>query len=312
MRTSLDHLPLPKQRELERVVEILFEEFNDTLALAQHQWKKKGRITKVILYGSYARGGWVDEPHTAKGYKSDFDLLVIVNDKRLTDYVTYWAKAEERFHREYGITKSIKTPVNFIVHTLQEVNDGLAHGRYFFMDVAKDGIALYQSDDSVLHTPKPKTPKDALKMAREYFDEWMTSSVDFFDGYKDAEARGKRKKAVFDLHQATERLYHCVLLVCTFYTPHVHNLGFLRSQANLIDRRLIYVWPEDNRKQRAMFEKLKQAYVKARYSKHYRISEEELTWLGEQVEELGRVVHAVCSERIAELDAASKSGVSAS
>ncbi|WP_339703558.1 nucleotidyltransferase and HEPN domain-containing protein [uncultured Sphingosinicella sp.] len=306
MRTSLDHLPPAKQRELERVVEILFEEFNDTLALAQHQWKKKGRITKVILYGSYARGGWVDEPHTAKGYKSDFDLLVIVNDKRLTDYVKYWVKAEERFHREYGITKSIKTPVNFIVHTLQEVNDGLAHGRYFFMDVAKDGIALYQSDDSVLHTPKPKTPKDALKMAREYFDEWMTSSVDFFDGYKDAEARGKRKKAVFDLHQATERLYHCVLLVCTFYTPHVHNLGFLRSQANLIDRRLMYVWPEDNRKQRAMFEKLKQAYVKARYSKHYRISEEELTWLGEQVEELGRVVHAVCSERIAELEASAK------
>lgn len=87
---------------------------------------------------------------------------------------------------------------------------------------------------------------------------------------------------------------------------HVHNLGFLRSQANLIDRRLMYVWPEDNRKQRAMFEKLKQAYVKARYSKHYRISTEELEWLGAQVEELGRVVHAVCSKRIAELEAAAK------
>ncbi len=306
MRTSLDHLPLPKQRELERVVEILFEEFNDVLALAQHQWKKKGRISKVILYGSYARGGWVDEPHTAKGYKSDFDLLVIVNDKRLTDYVKYWAKAEERFHREYGITKSIKTPVNFIVHTLQEVNDGLAHGRYFFMDVAKDGIALYQSDDSVLHTPKPKTPKDALKMAREYFDEWFGSSLGFYEQATYALGKGRNKIAAFEMHQATERLYHCVLLVCTFYTPHVHNLGFLRSQANLIDRRLMHVWPEDNRKQRAMFEKLKQAYVKARYSKHYRISEEELTWLGEQVEELGRVVHAVCSERIAELEAAAK------
>ena len=306
MRTSLDHLPLPKQRELERVVEILFEEFNDVLALAQHQWKKKGRITKVILYGSYARGGWVDEPHTAKGYKSDFDLLVIVNDKRLTDYVTYWAKAEERFHREYGITKSIKTPVNFIVHTLQEVNDGLAHGRYFFMDVAKDGIALYQSDDSVLHTPKPKTPKDALKMAQEYYEEWYPSAGEFYDDFRSNVERQRFKKAAFELHQCVERLYHCVLLVCTFYTPHVHNLGFLRSQANLIDRRLMYVWPEDNRKQRAMFEKLKQAYVKARYSKHYRISEEELTWLGEQVEELGRVVHAVCSERIAELKGTAK------
>ena len=306
MRTSLDHLPLPKQRELERVVEILFEEFGDTLALAQHQWKKKGRITKVILYGSYARGGWVDEPHTAKGYKSDFDLLVIVNDKRLTDYVTYWAKAEERFHREYGITKSIKTPVNFIVHTLQEVNDGLAHGRYFFMDVAKDGIALYQSDDSVLHTPKPKTPGQALAMAKEYFDEWFPSGAGRLDTARYVQKEGRLKEAAFNLHQSTEMLYHCVLLVCTFYTPHVHNLGFLRSQANLIDRRLIYVWPEDNRKQRAMFEKLKEAYVKARYSKHYRISAEELAWLGEQVEELGRVVHAVCSERIAELEAAAK------
>ena len=234
MRTSLDHLPPAKQRELERVVELLFEEFNDTLALAQHQWKKKGRITKVILYGSYARGGWVDEPHTAKGYKSDFDLLVIVNDKRLTDYVKYWAKAEERFHREYGITKSIKTPVNFIVHTLQEVNDGLAHGRYFFMDVAKDGIALYQSDDTVLHTPKPKTPGQALAMAREYFDEWLPSGASFLKGYRFYMGEGDNKKAAFLLHQATEHLYHCVLLVCTFYTPHVHNLGFLRLQANLI------------------------------------------------------------------------------
>jgi hypothetical protein len=52
-----------------------------------------------------------------------------------------------------------------------------------------------------------------------------------------------------------------------------------------------------------MFEKLKDAYVKARYSKHYRISAEELEWLGARVEELGRVVHAVCSDRIAELEA---------
>jgi len=95
-----------------------------------------------------------------------------------------------------------------------------------------------------------------------------------------------------------------VLLVCTFYTPHVHNLGFLRTQAERLDRRLTYVWPTDNRKERAMFEKLKDAYVKARYSKHYRITAEELTWLGSCVEELGRVVQEICSERIAMLEEA--------
>ena len=135
MKTDLDHLPPQKQREIERVVQLIFEEFNDAFALAKHEWKKAGRILKIILYGSYARGTWVDEPHTAKGYQSDYDLLIIVNDKRLADRVKYWAKLDDRLMREYGVTGTLKTPVNFIVHTLQEVNDGsspwslLLHGR---------------------------------------------------------------------------------------------------------------------------------------------------------------------------------------
>jgi predicted nucleotidyltransferase/HEPN domain-containing protein len=302
MRTDLDHLPAAKQRELERVVQILFEEFDEARSLATQDWKKKGRILKIILYGSYARGGWVDEPHTAKGYQSDFDLLIIVNDKRLTDRVEYWVKAEERLNRELSITKTLRTPVNFIVHTLHEVNDGLAHGRFFFMDVARDGIAIYQSDDSELAEPKPKTPDQALAMAREYFEEWLPSAEQFVIQGKEAATRGWGKKAAFELHQATERLYHCVLLVVTFYTPHVHNIGFLRTQAERLDRRLTYVWPTDTRNDRAMFEKLKEAYVKARYSKHYRISEEELAWLGERVEELGSTVQTICIERIESLE----------
>ena len=303
MKTDLDHLPPQKQREIERVVQLIFEEFEDAFALARHEWKKAGRILKVILYGSYARGTWVDEPHTAKGYQSDYDLLIIVNDKRLVDRVKYWSKLDDRLMREYGVTKALKTPVNFIVHTLQEVNDGLAHGRYFFMDVKEDGIALYQSDDTELHTPKPKTPTQALAMATEYFEEWYPSAGEFFDDYRSNVDRARFKKAAFELHQAAERLYHAVLLVCTFYTPHNHNLAFLRTQAERIDRRLTYVWPRETKRNRARFEKLKEAYVKARYSKHYRISKEELEWLGEQVEELGRVVDEVCSERLAKLKA---------
>jgi predicted nucleotidyltransferase/HEPN domain-containing protein len=298
MRTDLDHLPANKQRELERVVEILFEEFGDATAGR----KKLGRILKIILYGSYARGGWVDEPHTAKGYQSDFDLLIIVNQKQLTDRVAYWAKADERLIRELSITRTLRTPVNFIVHTLQEVNDGLAHGRYFFMDIARDGIALYEADDTELHKPKPKTPPEALAMAKEYFDEWMPSAQYARTLAEYCVRDGQNKAAAFNLHQATERLYHCVLLVTTFYTPHVHNLGFLRTQAERLDRRLQHIWPMDSRKERAMFEKLKDAYVKARYSKHYRISEEELAWLGARVEELGQVVHVICQETIASLE----------
>src|SRR5256885_1293245 len=197
MRSDLDHLPAAKQRELQRVVQILFEEFDEARSLATQDWKKKGRILKIILYGSYARGGWVDEPHTAKGYQSDFDLLIIVNDERLIDRVEYWAKAEERLNRELSITKTLKTPVNFIVHTLAEVNDGLAQGRFFFMDVARDGIAIYQSDDSELAEPKPKTPDQALAMAREYFEEWMPAAMSRFKLANVAINEGLLKDAAF-------------------------------------------------------------------------------------------------------------------
>lgn len=302
MRTDLDHLPANKQRELERVKAIIFEEFEDALALAKHEWKKKGRIEKIILYGSYARGGWVDEPHTAKGYRSDFDLLIIVNDKRLTDRVDYWLKLDDRLIRELAIDKTLRTPVNFIVHTLQEVNDGLAHGRFFFMDVAQDGIALYEADERVLHKPKPKTPDQALAMATEYFEEWYSAAMRRHEFVKFGLEKGHLKETAFEMHQTVETLYHCVLLVCRFYTPYVHNLGFLRTQAERIDMRLVDAWPREARADRVRFEKLKEAYVKARYSKHYRISEEELSWLGERTEELGRVVHAICSERLVELE----------
>ena len=305
MRTDVDHLPPAKQRELERVLQLIFEEFEAANGNAIGR-RRRGKILKIILYGSHARGGWVDEPHTAKGYVSDFDLLIIVNQKELTDRATWWAKAEERLNTELAFKGTLRTPVNFIVHSLKQVNDGLAHGRYFFMDVAQEGLALYQSDDTELHQPKPKTPNQALEMAREYFEEWLPSGAGFLKGFRFYMAEGDWKKAAFLLHQGTEHLYHAVLLVQTFYTPHVHNLAFLRTQAERLDRRLHGIWPIDTRKDRARFEKLKDAYVKARYSKHYRVTEEELTWLGERVEELGRAVHAVCSDRLAELERAAK------
>lgn len=305
MRTDLDHLPAAKQRELERVVETIFDEFRGATEHATGP-RKGARILKIILFGSHARDDWVDAPLSANQYKSDFDILVIVSQKELTDRAAYWAKAEERLIRAYTIEKTLHTPVNFIVHSLHEVNDGLSHGRVFFMEVVKDGVALYEADDSELAKPKPKTPAQALATSREYFEEWLPNAAGFLKVYKFCMSEGDWKRAAFLLHQATESLYQGLLLTLTLYTPYNHNIAFLRSLAEGLDRRLYGVWPEDSHRERAMFQKLKEAYTKARYSKHYKISEEELSWLGERVEELGRVVHQVCSDKIAELEAAAR------
>lgn len=61
---------------------------------------------------------------------------------------------------------------------------------------------------------------------------------------------------------------------------------------------MIEAWPREQRADQARFEKLKEAYVKARYSKHYKISLEELEWIAARVEQLGQIVHSICAERI--------------
>jgi uncharacterized protein len=297
MQTSLDHLPSTKQRELERIVQILFAEFEDATALATQKWKKQGRILKVILYGSYARGDWVEDP--VGGYYSDYDILVVVSDDRLTDPVEHWSKADDHFVREVTISKRISAPVAFIVHSLADVNDQLMRGRPFFIDAIQQGIVLYEAEGHPFATPRPLTEEAARAEAQKYFDEWFSNAGKRFESARFLIEKGYSKQAAFDLHQTTEQLYHCLLLTLTLYSPKSHKLNFLRAQAEPLVHELIAVWPRDTKFARRCFELLQQAYVNARYSPHYKITPEELDWLAERVELLQTTVREVCERWLA-------------
>lgn len=306
MKEGLHHLPSQKQLEVDRILRIVLEEFDDALSLANQDWKTRGKILKIILYGSHARGDWTYEPDKRLGKISDWDLLIIVNDDRLTDYMAYWSNLGKRLRLEFERIHRLVSPVQFIVHSLAEVNDALSHGRYFFIDIARDGITLYESDTTEFAEPKPKTAKEALAAAREYYDIWYPAALEFYDDYESNVARGRLKKAAFELHQSVERLYQAVLLVCTFYTPYVHDLVKLRGQAELIDPRLREVWPRKWPEDVDAFETLQQAYVKARYLKDFHVAAHQLDWLGARTAILVNLVKAVCEERIAALEAAAR------
>lgn len=277
MKTSLDHLPDGKRRELSRVVEILFAEFEDALKGRNAPHRKAGRILKIILFGSYARGDWVDDPKG--GYKSDYDLLVVVNHEELTDLAEYWGKADDHLLRAYQISHELTAPANFIVHYLADVNKQLKRGRPFFADIVRDGIVLYEAPDHPFEHPEPLTPAQARQEAQGYFDQWFGSAENFKSAGEFLIGKGAKKEAAFQLHQATERLYHCVLLVLTLYSPKSHKLNFLRSQAERVAPELIAAWPREARADQRAWELLRRAYVDARYSPHYRIANEELAWL---------------------------------
>lgn len=296
MRTDLNHLPPAKQRELERVVRILFEEFESALKSATQPWKKAGRILKIILYGSYARGDWVDDP--IGGYVSDYDILIVVNDERLTDPVDYWSAAEDRLMRELTISKALSAPVNFIVHTLTDLNEQLENGRPFFADIAKQGVALYEAEGFALASPRLLPAAIARAEADRYFKKWFPSAEAFRASSQFLAERGNLNEAAFNLHQAVERLYHCILLVLTLYSPKSHKLNFLRSLAEDAEPRLIRAWPRSTKFDRRSFELLRQAYVNARYSPEYEIAEREFHWLQERAGELQDLVEVISMERV--------------
>jgi predicted nucleotidyltransferase/HEPN domain-containing protein len=292
---DVDHLPAVQQSELQRVQHVLMEEFAKAISGATTPSRKNGKILKIILFGSYARDDWVDEP--ANGYQSDFDLLVIVNHDDLTDIAHYWYVADDRILHDGNVAR----PVNIIVHSLDEVNRSLKRGEYFWVDIARDGIILYELPCHPLATPMALTAGDAHQMAIAYFSEWLGRVESAIKLSHFAIAEGENKDAAFLLHQATERAYVCYLLVRTLYFPRSHNIKFLRSLAEDSEPRLIEAWPRDSRIDRRRFQLLKRAYVEARYSTAYEISPDELTAILKSVRQLRDIVEAVSLERIQSL-----------
>lgn len=295
MRVTIDHLPKTQQEELALVRRHLAEEFDSATSHASQPWKRNGKILKIILFGSYARDDWVDEPE--RGYQSDFDLLIIVSHPDLTDIADYWYVAEDKILRDAAIAR----PVNIIVHTLDEVNQALSRGEYFWVDIARDGIALYELPGSSLATPKPLTAADAYGMTASYFSDWLGKIDSALKLARFALAQGEQKDAAFLLHQGTERAYICTLLVRTLYFPRSHNIKFLRSLAEDSEPRLIEAWPRATRPDRRRFELVKRAYVEARYSASYEISAEDLEAITVSVRKLRDLVDQVSRERLDEL-----------
>ncbi len=295
MKSDADHLPERNQTELDHIQRILLDEFAAAIATATKPHKRNGKVYKIILFGSYARDDWVDEPEN--GYQSDYDLLVVVSHADLTEIADYWYVAEDKILRDPTIAR----PVNIIVHSLQEVNQALSRGEYFWVDIARDGIALYDLPCHALATPKPLTPTDAYAMAQGYFDQWLESAERFLVNAKDNIARQWNKEAAFLLHQAAERFYISFLLVQTLYFPRSHNIKFLRSLAEDKELRLIEAWQRQSKIDRRRFELLKRAYVEARYSPSYAIGADDLDALAASVDRLSATVERLCRERLDKL-----------
>ncbi len=295
MKKSLGHLPKHKKEELKEITYIIRSEL-----------KKQAQM--IILFGSYARGNWVEdvytEGHITYEYKSDFDILVVVKTQTFANTQNIWTKLESLI----GKSETIKTRVSLIAHDIKSVNRMVSKGQYFFTDIKREGIYLFNSGNFKLARRRKLKPVERQKTAQEDFNHWFKSASVFLETFESLLVKKELFEAAFLLHQATERFLSTILLVFTGYKPKTHDLKELLNLAINQDPTFLTVFPKSDEPSKKRFNLLRRAYIDARYNmKHFKISKEDLDWLGACVQKLRVVTKELCEKKISSMESKKRS-----
>ncbi|HLD77051.1 MAG TPA: HEPN domain-containing protein [Rickettsiales bacterium] len=282
MKKSLKHLPESKQNELQKIVSAIQKTCKD--------------VEKIILFGSYARGDYKEAKDLKEdrrtGHISDYDILVVTGKKKSTDKFSSWNKTEKL---------KLTAPVRAIAHDIESLNINLAEGQYFFTDIKKEGVTLFDSRKYKLANKRKLKPKEKQRIARDHFDEWFRSAVDFLAAFELMMSRDRHKNAAFQLHQVAESCYKAILLVCTNYNPKEHFLWLLGQKTAKYHPDLKTLFPKKNQKDKDRFKLLDDAYIGGRYDPDFRISKRDLEILAKDVKKLLELTEKICEQKIQSL-----------
>lgn len=283
MKTQISHLPQHKQAEIRAIVAALIPRY--------------GEVEMIILFGSYARGTFIEDKYVEKGityeYKSDYDLLIILSKNGQANADSFIQSVSGRLDE-----LNFPTPINPIFHGIEFVNHELREGNYFFAEIKRDGVLLFTTNRYQLEEQRDFSPKETQDKAQSYFDAWFESANEFVELFNFSFGRGKLNEAAFLLHQATERYYGALQLVFTGNKPKTHDIEILGKLAKSINMEFGKVFPRATVQERQRFSLLKRAYVEARYNIDYKISKEDLEYLSERVQLLRDLTEQICKRKI--------------
>jgi HEPN domain-containing protein len=279
MNTSLAHLTPVQRRELETARRIIIEAV---------------RPEKIILFGIFsveadARSFAERLPPGIGAY----DLLVVTSqgdrhsDYELQDII------ENRCRDQVAVTA--------LVHDIGYVNRRIAEGQYFFTQIRREAILLYDAG----RTPLSKTAECDLAQVRQTaerdFERWRRQSTAFFRSAEFNVGAGEWKVVLFMLHQAAEQIYQAILLAFMGYKPTTHNLDKLRRYTNRFSVELACLFPRNSDEEDRLFRLLLSGYVDARYKEDFAVAEHDARLLTGRVGELLEIAERVCGNRLLSL-----------
>lgn len=292
MKRSIKRLPKRTQEELTALLDLMRQRLKE--------------CEMIILFGSYARGDYVlwdtkIEFGVRTSYQSDYDILIIVAKNVAKQVERKLDKITEKYHDMFQHRRHASP--QFIVEHINTVNRNLEVSQYFFTDIVKEGIMLYDSEKCQLAKPRELSFKEIRDIAQSEFDGLYPYACNFMDLVKICLSKKQNKEAAFLLHQVCEKLYNCILMVFTNYRPKSHRIQDLSGMVKRFSIELATVFPLNTDTEKVRFDLLCRSYIEARYNKHFSITCEELEYLIERAEILKDLTQRLCKEKIAEYEA---------
>ncbi len=295
MKRSIAYLPKRKQDDIHYIVRLILERLPQT--------------EMIILYGSYATGKYVEYDEKVEFgvrtfYMSDYDILVVTHD--ITDRVA--GQKLDSVENRYYTDPDSQTPVQFINDDIRKLNRDLSEGRYFYTQVKKEGVLLYDSGRFKLARRRKLKYDEIKQQAEEYFNEKYQYAEGFFDGAEFYCDKGNYKLSAFNLHQTCENLFHAVNLTFTLNKNKQHNLAKLLASVKKYSDVFIIIFPRKTAEEQRLFKLLKDAYVEARYNPDFFVTKEDIDTLLLCIRQLFESVKRICEDQIKKYEELTETG----
>lgn len=291
MNASIAHLPEKNQEDLKIIVATILEEVLN--------------VEMIILFGSYARGNQVAFDRQMKygistSYRSDYDILVIAS--RIKNEPVF-AKKLNGVGAIFKEKAKSDIRLEIVYKTVEKVVDFLEKGDFFYSEIRREGIALYDTGSFIL--PEPRDPEmiELERQAKDFFQDFFHKGERFLKTAREFDyPDGEYKMASFHLHQACESFFYAISLTFNQYKPKEHDIRMLIDFNKRYSQEIVKIFPRETAKNEHLFELLRASYVQSRYNKEFVVHKEDVEVLMKWIERFRDLTFDICERKLHEFE----------